>query len=189
MDSLRFNVAQLLRDPVGSSRRAEIEADLGDLIAGFDRSTGETDEASGGVLSGSVRMMHTDAGVLVQGSLRAEITQACARCLDPVIVPISVQLEEVYCPTVDMLTGKTIVPEEEDRALWIDERHILDLTEVLRQSVLLVTPIHVLCKDDCRGLCPTCGENLNEGPCGCAPEPDARWGPLVELLNQTKSNS
>ena len=132
-------------------------------------------------------MMHINAGVLVQGSLNTETVQACARCLEPVVVPLSVEMEEVFYPTIDILTGKGITPEEEDRALWIDEHHVLDLSEVLRQDILVALPVHILCKSDCRGLCPTCGQNLNDGPCDCEKEPDARWGPLVDLLNQAKS--
>jgi uncharacterized protein len=184
VDALEFNIAQLLRDPVGASRRIEVAADLRSLTPELG-----LDETSEALLTGPVRMIHTNAGVLVQGSLYAQTTQACARCLEPVAVPVSVELEEVYSPTLDILTGKSIVPEEKDRALWIDEHHVLDLTEVLRQDMLVAMPLHVLCREDCRGLCPTCGQNRNEGPCGCEPEPDSRWGPLVELLKQAQSNT
>lgn len=183
VDSLRFNVAQLLRDPVGTSRHADVAADLGALAL-------ELGEAAAAQrLTGSIRLMHTHAGVLVQGRLAAEATFPCARCLEPVVVPLKIELEEVFAPTVDIGTGKSLTPEEEDRALWIDEHHILDLTEVLRQDVLLTAPMTALCKEDCRGLCPTCGQNLNDGACGCEPEPDPRWGPLVDLLNRTRSQS
>jgi uncharacterized protein len=74
--------------------------------------------------------------------------------------------------------------EEDDRALWIDDHHVLDLSEVLRQDALLATPMHVVCDDECRGLCPTCGQNLNEGPCDCPPEGDPRWSALQDLLNR-----
>jgi uncharacterized protein len=186
VDSLRFNVAQLLRDPVGASRRVEAVAALDELAPELGPSA-DIEDGPDAVLSGPVRMMHTNAGVLVQGRLYAETTQACARCLEPVVVPVSVEVEEVYSPTIDILTGKSITPDEEDRALWIDEHHVLDLTEVLRQDALVAMPVHVVCKADCRGLCPTCGQNLNNGPCGCEKEPDARWGPLADLLNQAKS--
>jgi uncharacterized protein len=185
VDSLKFNVAQLLKEPVGTARHTAVSAALWSLAPELEQTAG-TDEASEAMLDGPVRMMHTNAGILVQGSLRAQTTLACARCLEPVAMTLAVELEEVYSPTIDILTGKGIVPEDEDRALWIDEHHILDLTEVLRQDVLIAMPLHVLCKEDCRGLCPTCGQNLNEGPCGCEPEADARWGPLVALLQQTK---
>ena len=101
-------------------------------------------------------------------------------------MPLAIELEEIFIPTIDVVTGKPVTPEEDDRALWIDEHHILDLNEVLRQDALLAAPVHVLCKKDCRGLCPTCGQNLNAGSCNCTPDIDPRWGPLVDLLKQTK---
>lgn len=182
VDSLIFNVAQLLREPVGSVRHLEAAADLQRLAPELEGAEG----APAATLSGPVRMIHTNTGILVQGRLRAEAALACARCLDPVAVPLAIELEEIFTPTIDIVTGKPITPEEEDRALWIDEHHLLDLSEVLRQDVLIAAPLHVLCKEDCRGLCHTCGQNLNEGPCDCKPDIDPRWGPLAELLKQTK---
>jgi len=58
------------------------------------------------------------------------------------------------------------------------------LSEVLRQDVLVAVPMHPICREDCAGLCSTCGQNLNEGSCNCAPEPDPRWASLAALLNQ-----
>ncbi len=182
VDSLVFNVAQLLRESIGAVRHVEVAANLQHLAPELEQAEG----APEATLSGPVRMIHTNTGVLVQGHLYAEAALACARCLDPVAVPLTIDVEELFIPTVDVVTGKPVTPEEDDRALWIDEHHILDLNEVLRQDALLAAPVHVLCKENCRGLCPTCGENLNNGPCGCAPDIDPRWGPLVELLKQTK---
>lgn len=183
LDSLSFNVAQLLRDPVGVSRRIVVAVALQELAPDMD--TAGPDDTASDVLTGPVRLMRTNAGILAQGELHAETTLACARCLAPVRVKLTVPLEEVYTPTLDILTGKPIEPDEEDRALWIDAHHILDLTEVLRQNVLIATPMQVLCKPDCRGLCPTCGHNLNEGPCECQPETDPRWAALAELLKKS----
>jgi uncharacterized protein len=181
IDNLRFNVAQLLKDAVGSYRHADFAADLLEL-------TPELAIAEGGdpsIVEGSVRMMHTNQGVLVQGKLTGETQLGCARCLEPVPVGFEIHLEEVYVPTVDMATGKSILPEEEDQALWIDEHHILDLTEVLRQDVLLELPMHVLCREDCRGLCPECGTNLNDSICNCDRDVDSRWSSLTDLLKKS----
>jgi len=178
IDKLRFNVAQLMKDAVGSYRHVDIAADLQELAPDLDIAEG--DQPS--IVEGPVRMMHTNQGVLVLGRLTGETQLACARCLEPVPVGFEVHLEEVFVPTVDMATGKSIRPEEEDQALWIDEHHILDLTEVLRQDVLLELPVHVLCKEDCRGLCPECGTNLNQATCDCGPDVDPRWACLTDLL-------
>ncbi len=177
--NLTFNVAQLMKEAVGATRSAVVVADLYRLVPDLGRDAGSADQPE---LKGPVRLMRTGEGVLVQGRLSAELTLPCVRCLEPVIVPIDVNLEEIYSPTIDILTGRAAVPEEEDRALWIDEHHILDLCEVLRQDVLVVVPMHPVCREDCRGLCPTCGRNLNEETCDCVPEPDPRWAGLAALL-------
>ena len=178
IDKLRFNVAQLMKEAFGSYREADVAADLQELAPDLDLAEGDHPS----VVEGPIRMMHTNQGVLVQGKLTGETQLACARCLEPVPVSFEVHLEEVFVPTVDMATGKLIRPDEEDRALWIDEHHILDLTEVLRQDVLLELPVHVLCKEDCRGLCSECGTNLNQATCDCGPDVDPRWASLTDLL-------
>jgi uncharacterized protein len=178
IDSLRFNVAQLMKDAVGAYRHADVAADLLELAPDLDIAEGGSPSA----VEGSLRMMHTNQGIFVQGKLIGETQLACARCLEPVPVDFEVYLEEMFVPTVDMATGKLIEPEEEDQALWIDEHHTLDLTEVLRQNVLLELPVHVLCKEECRGLCPECGTNLNQSTCSCGPDVDPRWASLTELL-------
>jgi uncharacterized protein len=90
-----------------------------------------------------------------------------------------------------------LVPVDESRALIfsaddetpegegcyvIDERaRDLDLTEALREEVFLAVPAFVECRPDCKGLCPRCGANLNDGPCGCPPAGDPRWDALKGL--------
>ena len=178
MDSLIFNVSQLLKEPTGATRQALIEADLHqltpDLVADWPDAPA--------TISGPVRLMRSPDGVLVQGRLEAELELPCSRCLEPVPVTFEVRLEEVFAPTIDISTGRSVTPEEEDRALWIDGHHQLDVSEVLRQNVLLALPVQVLCRTDCRGLCPQCGQDLNRGNCDCKPEPDPRWSALVDLL-------
>jgi uncharacterized protein len=196
MDNLIFNVSQLLKEPVGATRTGEVAAGLFGLLHELERivppgyaATVSAEEAEGHpagepVLRGQARLMHTQGGVLVQGKLHGEATLLCVRCLEPVTVPLDVDLEEIFTSTIDVITGRPIQSEEEDRALWIDERHLLDLTEVLRQDVLLALPMHATCSEECRGLCPVCGQNLNQGSCNCAPEPDPRWDVLKGLLKE-----
>jgi uncharacterized protein len=178
IDNLQFNVAQLMKDPVGSYRYVDVAADLEELVPDIELAEG----AGPSSIEGRVRLMRTNQGILAQGTISGETEVACARCLAPVPVDIEAEVEEVFVPTIDMATGRSIKPEEEDEALWIDEHHILDLTEVLRQDVLLELPVHVLCKEDCRGLCPECGTNLNEASCDCKPDIDPRWSSLTDLL-------
>jgi DUF177 domain-containing protein len=104
-------------------------------------------------------------GVLVRGTLRTKVRQACRRCLAPV--------EQEVDEHVDLLFAE---PTDEDDA---DDGEVyflpargddLDLTDAVREQVLLQAPQFTLCREDCAGLCPTCGKDLNEGPCECVPE-------------------
>ncbi len=183
MEDLTFNVAQLLKEPYGATRIGDVSVPFSMLLPDLQLAELDPLEAAP-VIEGEVQLMHSTEGVLVQGTLSVEISLPCSRCLDPVSVPLDIDVEENFCPTIDIITGQSIVPEEEDEALWIDEHHILDLTEVLRQDTLVAIPLVVHCREECLGLCPTCGKNLNEGSCECRPEPDPRWTSLLGLLDK-----
>jgi uncharacterized protein len=76
----------------------------------------------------------------------------------------------------------TLPSPEEPSAFTIDEHHILDLTEGIRQYALMAIPMKPLCNKDCAGLCQKCGQNLNQGKCNCpAEEIDPRWSKLAGL--------
>ena len=187
-DKPTYNVAQLVKEPVGATRTGQISVDLRDLVPELGDVSADQGKAEQ-PLAGAIRLMHTTDGVLVQGDLAGEVSLQCSRCLEPVSVPLKVRVEETFVPTVDVLSGQNMRPAEEDQALWIDEHHILDLSEVLRQDVLVALPMHPLCRADCRGLCSICGQNLNEGTCDCTQEPDPRWARLVDLLNDSQDES
>ncbi len=178
--NLIFNVAQLLKEPTGAARAVAVVAGLFHLTPELVQEM--ADDAPEPLLTGPIRLMRTGNDILVTGHLSAELTLPCARCLEPVEIPLDIELAEVFTPTLDIVTGQALAPAEEDPALWIDEHHLLDLTEVLRQDVLVGLPMHPLCQEDCHGLCASCGQNLNEGICDCKPEPDPRWAGLAALL-------
>ena len=182
-----FNVAQLLKEPVGATRYGEVDVQREDLVADPQLS-GAAKDLPELELTGPVRLMHVTDGVLVQGELEADVSMECVRCLEPVNVTLDIPVEETFAPTTDVVSGQAIRPEEEDKALWIDAHHILDLTEVLRQNIVVVLPLHVLCREDCRGLCSNCGQNLNEGTCDCKAEPDPRWAQLADLLRDDQNS-
>jgi uncharacterized protein len=172
---MRFNVAQLLKSPAGASR----EYDLNEDISGIDRDLDATKP-----LVGRVRLLRTGNGVLVTGRVSTEARVPCRRCLQPAVVPVHVDLEEEFRPSIDIVTGTELPLEDgEDAATRTDEHHILDLTEVVRQGLLLALPMSAVCRLDCKGLCPNCGANWNESPCACQPEhEDPRLAVLRELL-------
>ena len=103
--------------------------------------------------------------VSVRGSLRSSARIECVRCLRTYALPLTVDLVVV----ADRAKGRGRLEEEieaDDYMKFHDGRQ-LDLREQARESLLLELPITPHCREDCRGLCPRCGADLNEGPCGC----------------------
>jgi uncharacterized protein len=171
---MRFNVAQLLKEPVGSTRKYQLTEDIQDL--------GEEVKLTHPI-EGAIRLIHTTEGVLVSGQLHTKVELTCSRCLESFSTPVDFTLEEEFRPIVDIRTGAKLPPADgEDEATLIDGQHIMDLLEVMRQDILLALPPRSLCKPDCAGLCSQCGQNLNEGPCTCEqPLGDPRWEALRTL--------
>jgi len=94
-------------------------------------------------------------------------------------------LEEEFYPTMDVVTGVPLPQPEDADSFTVDEHHVLDLYEAVRQYALLALPMKPLCKQECPGICPQCGKNLNEGKCSCPRrERDARWAKLEGLLSR-----
>lgn len=174
----QWNVAQLLKEPIGATRAYDVLATV---------LHDEVDVSQTAPLAGRVSMLRTNLGILVEGVLAGSVTVSCTRCLKPVALDVTVELEEEFKPTIDVVRGAYVPVDEEDTALLIDEHHVLDISEVLRQAVLLEVPIQVLCRPDCAGLCQTCGQDLNEADCGCPDvDTDTRWEQLSALLDDVE---
>ena len=168
---MQINVSQLLKESIGATRNYHL-AEVVD---------------SAGVVEGEVRLLRTDRGILARGKLNTEVEVTCSRCLISFHCPLTLNIEEEYFPTTDVVSGAPLSLPEEPCCFTIDEHHILDLTEAIRQYALLAIPMKPLCREDCAGLCPHCGHNLNLGPCHCPSQAtDPRWFQLTELLNERK---
>ena len=177
---MRINVSQLLKAPIGSIRSYEMNGVVD--IAG---------DGSGSIVQGEIKLIRTDRGILAKATLDTEVEVTCSRCLCSFSYPLNLNSEEEYFPTVDIIAGVPLPLPDEPGCFTIDEHHILDLTEAIRQYTLLAIPMKPLCKANCAGLCPNCGQNLNQGPCNCPPrEIDPRWSKLRELplTNDTSVN-
>jgi uncharacterized protein len=169
---MQFVVGQQLREPVGSVTHYEIRESK--PLPQAEDSLGE--------LTGSVDLMRTDKGILVSAVLRCTVTATCSRCLSDISYPLTLTFQEEYLPTVDASTGEPVPLPADPDAFLIDGHQVLDLTEAVRQYRLTAEPMQPLCKPDCLGLCPRCGYDVNQGPCGCpGQEADTRWADLAEL--------
>ncbi len=180
---MRYNVAQLLKGPTGATRKYSFEENIDSLDPELQPLR---------PLTGSITLMRTSQGILVTGKLRTTLEGTCRRCLEPCEVKVQLVLEEEYYPSTRIADAPIDeVPEEErDDALLIDERHNLDLREVIRQGLFLAMPMEALCRPDCAGLCPRCGGNRNLGECHCDNAPiDPRWAALQAFLtDEVESN-
>lgn len=117
-----------------------------------------------------------DRGVHVTGVVGATAVQPCRRCLNDVQTALEVKLDLYFDPGV--------AKEEEEGQVYALEADAaaLDLKPAVREQLLLEVPSFPLCREDCEGLCPQCGVDLNEETCGCVlDEPDPRWDVLREL--------
>jgi uncharacterized protein len=169
---MQINVSQLLQEPIGSTRDYKV-SEVVDISG----------DGKGCLVQGEVRLMRTQRNLLAKCELNTEVELTCSRCLSLFRYPLTLNFEEEYVPTVDVTSGAPLPLPEEAGTFTIDEHHILDLTEAVRQYTLLVIPMKPLCDEDCAGLCQNCGHNLNRGRCDCPVQStDPRWSELTKLL-------
>lgn len=133
--------------------------------------------AGGEPLDLDLRLQSVSEGVLVTGVITAPVTGECGRCLDPVAEDLSVDVCELFAyphSTTDATT-------EEDEVHRMDG-DLLDLYPVVRDSIVLGLPLTALCRADCAGLCPDCGQRLDDLPPGHVHDMiDPRWAALASL--------
>lgn len=131
--------------------------------------------------------VHTDlkghyvsGAVEVDGTLSLQITQPCSRCLTPVKQTLTLPFHERF---VQQGTEAAEL-EDEDVNTVADEK--IELTPYVEETVLLGLPFVPLCNEDCKGLCPVCGENRNEQPCSCRQERvDPRLAGLADFFKNS----
>lgn len=102
-------------------------------------------------------------GILVSGLVRAHVDGTCDRCLDPASFEVAGEIEEYY-----LFNEPENEDAYEDGFEILGEDRVIDLSGAIMDAVVMDTPFVVLCKPDCKGLCPHCGANLNHETCDCA---------------------
>ncbi len=152
---MRFNVSGLVREGIGATRTYDLDALL------------EADGREPEHVVGAVDMLRTRDGVLVRAHLTLQEPEVCSRCLKALEETVTIDFEEEFIATVDPRTGASLERVGDGDAFVIDENHTLDLSEAVRQYREVSLLMQPLCREDCKGLCPQCGKDLNLGPCGC----------------------
>ena len=109
------------------------------------------------------------------GRIEGNLTMPCRRCLNDATVPVQSEAHVIFAEEGSDETEDPDVRVLDDRSLRID------LAPAVREEWMLNVPSFVECREDCKGICPTCGKDLNEGPCECPVGRDARWDALRKL--------
>ncbi|HEX7950934.1 MAG TPA: DUF177 domain-containing protein [Candidatus Limnocylindrales bacterium] len=169
-----WNVAGLLGEPPGAERDYEIDGATIEL--GEDLRLAEP-------VAGHVHLARTNRGILVGAELRAALALECSRCLREIAVPVAVEVQEEYLPSIDLATGHPLAPGDEPDVLRLTDHHELDLETPVREAIQLAEPIAPLCRPDCPGLCIVCGDRLDER---VHDHPDDDTDPRLEALRGLK---
>jgi uncharacterized protein len=181
-----FMVSELEREPI------DFDLELAPGTIDF----GEEAEQTGNLATdGRAEVLHEHRGpkdivadIRLRGRFAGNFQVPCARCVEPVEIPLAADFDLIFRPA----TADTEVPERSITApeteIGYYQKDSLSLEDVLREQVLLALPVRTLCKPDCKGLCPRCGENRNNQACSCDEGPsDPRWEALADLRGRIKS--
>ena len=126
--------------------------------------------------------------IRINGELSTSLEMTCARCLEPVVEEVRRSFDLLYRPLgVDAGRAELSVTGAEAEISYYQGESLL-LEDVLREQVLLAVPLKAICRQDCKGLCPQCGKNLNVEQCSCAePADDPRWTGLKDLRSKLEN--
>jgi uncharacterized protein len=183
---MEFKVSELEREPI------DFDLELPPGAVDF----GEEAEQDGPLAtSGRAEVIHEHRGprdivadIRLKGQFAGKVRVPCARCVEPVQIPLAAQFDLIFRPAgvdSDAPERSITAPETE---IGYYQKDSLALEDVLREQVLLALPVRTLCKPDCKGLCPRCGANRNLQPCTCEVGPsDPRWEALAGLRSRIKS--
>jgi uncharacterized protein len=183
---MEFKVSELEREPI------EFDLELPPGAVGL----GEEAEQIGQLATaGQAEVLHEHRGpkdivadIRLRGRFAGSFQVPCARCVEPVQVPLAADFDLIFRPVAadsEALERSITAPETE---IGYYQGDSLSLEDVLREQVLLALPVRTLCKSDCNGLCPRCGENRNSKACSCDEGPsDPRWEALAGLRGRIKS--
>lgn len=170
VEPLTFNVAGLLGEPPGSTHEYTLAGVTVPL---------EDDRRLSDPIEGRLRVTRTNRGVLIRADLATGLEAECSRCLQPIQVPLALRLDEEVLPVIDISSGLPLDRAGELDVARLTDHHELELETLVREAIDLAEPIAPLCRLDCPGLCPECGERLDGPP---HDHPDEPVDPRLETL-------
>ena len=150
------------------------------------------EKPDGSSLKGAIRLDRYGEQVHLEGSLSVDLNHDCDRCLGEMTYPLSIDLKMDLTPLEELeqatVSGQELELTEKDLEFSFYAADEFDLSEIIRDQLVLSLPPHFICSEDCRGLCPQCGANLNLKPCQCSESvnPSSPWAVLKDLKVSTK---
>ncbi len=129
------------------------------------------------VVPAIVKVTDVVRGYTVGIAFSCRLEGACWRCLEPADLDLDVKVEDFFEAELPPVAE---LGEEDEVTLWYEEDGVLNLSDWARDAVVEFLPPKILCRPECKGLCPQCGGNRNEVECGCEPPADFRWDKLKE---------
>lgn len=167
---MKINVESLPPEGIDLDLAAEYE----DPVPPVELARGQAFRPAGRP-SGTLHFYESEGDVFVKGDLRLPTTATCSRCLAEFPLALRAEVDVVYMPASAAREeeGESAGETEftaEDAAVSLYDGEKIDVTELLNEQLYLNAPQQPLCRPDCRGLCPSCGADLNANPCSCAPE-------------------
>ena len=131
-------------------------------------------------VTGKVRLSGNQ--VFVNGHFDTRAQVECDRCLKPVALPVSGEFTLEYISGSDYESSEVVELTEAEMSVAVFDGEGIDVDELVKEQILLAVPLRVLCRDDCKGICPECGTDRNTGECNCVTNDiDPRWAALKDL--------
>jgi uncharacterized protein len=154
-DPLTFAVSGILADVPGTLRDyavEDVDVEVDDLVLAEP-------------VNGTIRVARTNRGLVVDAKLTTALAGECARCLRPLVTPVTMRIDEEVLPTIDLGSGLAVPLEEggDPEAPRLTDHHELEMRPLVDEAISLQEPIAPLCEPGCPGLCTECGERLEPG--------------------------
>jgi uncharacterized protein len=131
-------------------------------------------------VNGKIRLAGKE--VFVNGHVDARAQVECDRCLKPIELPVSADFELEYIPDSEYESSAVAELTEAEMSVAVFDGDAIDVDEIVKEQILLGVPTRMLCREDCKGICPECGTDRNTGECNCETiEIDPRWAALKNL--------
>jgi uncharacterized protein len=131
-------------------------------------------------VNGKIRLARNE--VFVNGHVDTRAQVECDRCLKPIELPVSGDFELEYITGSEYESSAAAELTEAELSVSVFDGHAIDVDEIVKEQILLAVPTRMLCREDCKGICPQCGVDRNTGECNCeTKEIDPRWAALKDL--------